>query len=59
MHTLIHIVGAPKIDENNDSEVVEFIDNCITLCALSDEKKYPEMNKPSKASADSPSGNDL
>ena len=26
MHASIHIVDAPKIDENEDSEVVEFID---------------------------------
>ena len=32
MHAPIHIVDAPKIDENEDSEVVEFIDKCIT-CA--------------------------
>ena len=30
MHAPIHIVDAPKIDENEDSEVVEFIDKCIT-----------------------------
>ena len=33
----IHIVDAPKIDENEDSEVVEFKDKYIT-CALPDEK---------------------
>ena len=44
MHAPIHVVGAPKIDENNDSEVIEFIDKYIT-CALPDEEKYPEMNK--------------
>ena len=33
----------PKIDENEDSELVEFIDNCIT-CALPDVTKYPEMS---------------
>ena len=43
MHAPIHIVDAPKIDENEDSEVVEFIDKYIT-CALPDEKKYPEMS---------------
>ena len=43
IHTLIHIVDAPKIDENEDSEVVEFIDKYIT-CALPDETKYPEMS---------------
>ena len=43
MHVPIHIVDAPKIDENEDSEVVEFIEKCIT-CALPDETKYPEMS---------------
>ena len=42
----IHIVDAPKIDENEDSEVVEFIDKYIT-CALPDETKQPEMSKES------------
>ena len=44
MHAPIHIVDAPKIDENNDSEVIELIDKYIT-CALLDEEKYPEVNK--------------
>ena len=43
MHALIHIEDAPKIDENEDSEVTEFIDKYIT-CALVDEIKYPEMS---------------
>ena len=43
MHASVHIVGAPKIDENEDSEVFEFIDKYIT-CALPDETKYPEMS---------------
>ena len=43
MHAPIHIVDAPKIDENEGSEVVEFIDKYIT-CALPDETKYPEMS---------------
>ena len=32
MHALIHVVDAPKIDEHEDSEVVEFIDKymCFT-----------------------------
>ena len=29
-HAPIHIVDAPKIDENEDSEVVQFIDRYIT-----------------------------
>ena len=54
MHVSIHIVDAPKIDENEDSEVVEFIDKYIT-CTLPDATKYPEMSnfKESKESADS------
>ena len=42
-HASIHIVDAPKIDGNEDSEVVEFIDKYIT-CALPDATKYPEMS---------------
>ena len=41
MHAPIHVVDAPKIDENNDSEVIEmieFIDKYIT-CTLPNEKK--------------------
>ena len=36
VHTSIHVVGAPKIDENEDSDVVEFIDKYIT-CSMPDE----------------------
>ena len=43
MHAPIHIVDAPKIGENEDREVVEFIDKYIT-CALPDETKYPEIS---------------
>ena len=43
MHAPIHVVGALRIDENEDSEIVEFIDKYI-ICALSDETKYPEMS---------------
>ena len=43
MHAPIHIVDAPKIDENEDSEVAEFIDKYIT-CAVPDATKYPEMS---------------
>ena len=35
MHVSVHIVDASKIDENDHSEVVEFIDKYI-LCALAD-----------------------
>ena len=43
MHASIHIVDAPKIDENEFSEVVEFLDK-YTTCALLDATKYPEMS---------------
>ena len=43
MHAPIHIVDAPKIDENEDSEVVEFIDKYIT-CTLPDVAKYRETS---------------
>lgn len=42
MHAPIHIVNAPEIDKNGDSEVFEFINEYIT-CASPDEAKYPEM----------------
>ena len=41
MHASIHIVDAPKINENNNSK---FIDKYIKY-AIPDEEKYPEMNK--------------
>ena len=34
---------APRINENGDCELVEFIDNHI-ICALPDETKYPERS---------------
>ena len=43
MHVPIHVVDASKIDENEDSEVVEFIDKYI-ICALLDETKHPKMS---------------
>ena len=43
MHAPIHILDAPKIDENEDGEIVEFIDMYIT-CALPDATEYPEMS---------------
>ena len=43
MHALIHVVDAPKIDENEDNDVFEFIDKYITS-ALPDETKYSEMS---------------
>ena len=44
IHVQIHIVDAPKIDENEDSVVVELIDKYIITCALPDETKLPEMS---------------
>ena len=41
------MVDAPKLYENDDSEVVEFIDKYIT-CVLSDETKYPELSNSAK-----------
>ena len=39
-----HIHAYPThVDENEDNEVVEFIDKYIT-CSLPDDKKYPELN---------------
>ena len=58
MHAPIHIADAPKIDENEDSEVVEFIDKCIT-CALPEATKYLEMSNLVIKNADSPSYNHL
>ena len=55
MHVPVHTVDAPKIDESQDSEVVELIDKYIT-CALPDETKYPQL---SKEITDPPSYNHL
>ena len=44
MHVGIHIKGAPKIDEEDDSQVIAFIDKYIT-CSIPDEKEYPELNR--------------
>ena len=44
IHAPIHVLGAPKIDENDDSEVTEFIDKYIT-CALPNNDSYPELTK--------------
>ena len=43
-HIGIHVVGAPKIDEDDDSVVAQFIDKYIT-CSIPDQHKYPELNK--------------
>ena len=37
------MVDAPKIDENEDNQVVEFIEKYIT-CALSGGTKCPKMS---------------
>ena len=42
VHAPIRIVDATKIDENEDSDLVVYIDKYST-CALPDETKYPEM----------------
>ena len=39
----IHVLDAPKNDENEDREVDEFIDKCVTS-ALPDETKYCEIS---------------
>ena len=53
VHAPINIVDAPKIDENEGSEVVEFIDKYI-ICALPD-----AIYQFSKESADPPPYNHL
>ena len=42
-HAGIHVRNAPKIDENEGSEVEEFINKYIT-CSLPDESEYAELN---------------
>lgn len=44
MYAPIYVVDAPKVDENEGSEVVEFCNEYIT-CALPDKIKYPEISK--------------
>ena len=41
-HALIHVVDAPKIDEIEDNELVEFIDKHITCFTV--ETKYPKIS---------------
>ena len=43
-HCVFHIMGAPRIDENDDSEVTVFIDKYIT-CSILNKKKYSALNK--------------
>ena len=45
MHALIHVVDAPKIVENENSEVDEFKH---IACAFLDETKYPETGNLAK-----------
>ena len=39
-HSVFHVMGAPRIDENDDSEVTVFIDKYIT-CSILNKNKYP------------------
>ena len=43
LYALIHIADGPKIDENEERELVRFIDK-YTTCALPDDRKYPELS---------------
>ena len=43
-HIMIHVKNAPKLDEDDDSVVTEFIDKYITT-SIPNEKEYPELNK--------------
>lgn len=43
-HCALHVNDAPKLDENSDNEVVDFIDEFIT-CSLPDENTEPELHK--------------
>ena len=43
-HCVFHIMGAPRIDENDDSEVTVFIGKYIT-CSILNKKKYSALNK--------------
>ena len=42
VHAPFHVVDAPKINENEDNEVIEFIDKYIT-CSLPDDIEHPEI----------------
>ena len=43
-HATLHVEGAPRLDEDDDNVVTNFIDKYIS-CAIPDEKEYPELNK--------------
>ena len=44
IHSLIHVKDAPKIDENDDSEIIEFIDKYCTV-ALPNKDSHPILYK--------------
>ena len=41
-HVLIHVKNAPRIDENTDKEIIEFIQKYNT-CLLPNGTEYPEL----------------
>ena len=43
-HCAIHVKDAPKLDENTDSEIVEFIDKYIT-CSIPHKDAEPELHE--------------
>ena len=42
-HAPIHVVNAPRIDEDDDKTVIEFIDKYIT-CSVSDKSQFSEFH---------------
>ena len=42
LHNIIHVKGAPLIDEQSDNEVITFIDNFIT-CSIPEKNKFPKL----------------
>ena len=44
VHAPVHIKDAPKFDNGNDADVIEFIDKYIT-CAIPDTESTPELSK--------------
>ena len=44
VHAAIHIKDAPKLDQETDQEVIQFIDNHITT-EMPDENEYPDFNE--------------
>ena len=43
-HCAIHVKDAPKLDENTDSEILEFIDKYIT-CSIPHKDAPPELHE--------------